>query len=95
MLFRSRNIHVAGYAQAVRMLAEGRLIEDARKYSGAVLVMCGSKDTVTPEDGCRKVAAAFANSSYETLPGLGHASYVESPRMVADAIDRFFAGGKP
>jgi pimeloyl-ACP methyl ester carboxylesterase len=86
-----RNIHIEGYAQAVRMLAEGRLIEDAAQYAGPVRVMCGTKDTVTPEEGCRQVAAAFAHGTYRSLPGLGHASYVESPPLVDGELSSFFS----
>jgi pimeloyl-ACP methyl ester carboxylesterase len=79
-----------GYEQAVQMLAAGDIAKDAARYSGPVLVVCGSADSVTPEEGCRRVAAAFPNAQYRTLPGLGHASYVESPQMVAQEITQFF-----
>jgi len=86
-------VDVAGYEQAVRMLAEGRLAEDAAHFaehsSAPLAVMCGSEDTVTPEEGCRKIAAACRGAEYRTLPGLGHAGYVESPRMVAVELDDF------
>lgn len=71
-------IHPEGYRQATRMLAHGHLMGDAAEYDGRVLVMGGSEDTVTPEAGCREVAAAFRNAEYRTLPGVGHASYVEN-----------------
>lgn len=83
-------VNPGGYEQAVRMLAEGRLADDAARYSaGPVSVMCGSEDTVTPEEGCRRIAAACRGAEYRSLPGLGHASYVESPRMVAAEMARF------
>lgn len=87
-------VDVRGYEQAVRMLAEGRLAEDAAKFASAsltapVAVMCGTEDTVTPEEGCRKIATACRGAVYRSLPGLGHASYVESPRSVAAEFARF------
>ena len=89
-------VDVKGYEQAVRMLAQGRLAEDAAKYAGAPLpgpvsVMCGTEDTVTPEDGCRRIAVACRGAEYRSLPGLGHAGYVENPRMVAAEIARFLS----
>jgi len=80
------HIHSEGYRQATRMLAHGHLIGDASKYEGPVLVMGGSEDTVTPEAGCREVAAAFRNAEYRTLPGVGHASYVENPCQFNDIL---------
>jgi pimeloyl-ACP methyl ester carboxylesterase len=87
-------VDIKGYEQAVRMLAQGRLAEDVVKYeasasSGPIAVMCGTEDTVTPEEGCRRIAAACRRALYRSLPGLGHASYVESPRAVAAEIARF------
>ncbi len=87
-------VDVKGYEQAVRMLARGRLAEDAAKYvgsppAGPVSVMCGTEDTVTPEEGCRRIAAACRGAEYRSLPGLGHAGYVENPSMVAAEIARF------
>ena len=72
-------LRVKGHEQGARMLSTGNLMADAKKYDGPVLVMCGSEDSVTPEDGCRKIANAYAEAEYHTLPGVGHASYVENP----------------
>jgi len=82
-------IHPEGYRQATRTLAHGHLIGDAADYEGPVLVMGGSEDTVTPEAGCRDVAAAFRNSEYSTLPGVGHASYVENGKQFNNSVLSF------
>jgi pimeloyl-ACP methyl ester carboxylesterase len=71
-----------GHAQAAQMLASGRLIEDVARYRGPLLVACGSADTVTPEPGCRAIAAAALQGEYRSLPGLGHACYAEDPLRV-------------
>ena len=71
-----------GHAQAAQMLASGRLIEDVARYRGPLLVACGSADTVTPEPGCRAIAAAALQGEYRSLPGLGHACYAEDPATV-------------
>lgn len=86
-------VNPKGYEQAVRMLADGRLAEDAAKFAAShsparLAVMCGSEDSVTPEEGCRRIAAA-CRAEYRSLAGLGHASYVESPHLVASEIARF------
>jgi pimeloyl-ACP methyl ester carboxylesterase len=92
-----RQVDPAGYTQAVHMLAGGTLAEDARRYEGPAIVMCGSADTVTPEEGCRRIAEALPRGQYRTLPGLGHASYVESPGTVARELAGFLnaAGARP
>jgi pimeloyl-ACP methyl ester carboxylesterase len=84
-----RNLRSDGYRQAAHLLSEGRIEEDAKHYRGPVLVLCGSADTITPERECRKVAAAFADAGYVSLPGLGHAAYVESPETVNGHIAAF------
>lgn len=84
-----RRIQPEGYRQAAYCLANGNLREDAPYCRGRVLVACGSADTVTPEPGCREIAAAFPNGAYRTLPGLGHASQIEGPAEVNEMISRF------
>jgi pimeloyl-ACP methyl ester carboxylesterase len=84
-----RQLDPAGHEQAARMLADGKLVEDAARYPGPTLVMCGSEDRITPEPGCRKIAEAFARGTYRSLPGLGHASYVEAPAVVNAALAEF------
>ena len=85
-------LRVDGHAQAAHMLNGANLISDANKYDGPTLVMCGSEDTVTPEEGCRRVAGAFLKAHYQTLQGVGHASYVEDPAQFDQAILSFVEG---
>jgi pimeloyl-ACP methyl ester carboxylesterase len=84
-----RRIRPEGYRQAAYCLAQGSLREDAPHYPGRVLVACGTADTVTPEAGCREIAARFPNSSYTSLPGLGHASPIEGSDEVNRMIGQF------
>ena len=72
-----RKLNPVGYAQAAHMLTNAHLLGDAPSYLGPVLVMCGNKDTITPEAQCRLVADAYSNSRYKTLLDVGHASYIE------------------
>jgi pimeloyl-ACP methyl ester carboxylesterase len=84
-----RRIRPDGYRQAAYCLASGNLREDAAHFSGAVRVACGSADTITPEAGCRDIAAAFPHGEYRSLPGLGHASQAEGPQLVNRLIQEF------
>lgn len=85
-----RRIRPQGYRQAAHCLANGNIRQDAPHFRGEVLVACGSADTVTPEAGCREIAAAFPRGAYRSLPGLGHASQAEGPEPV-NAMIRGFA----
>jgi pimeloyl-ACP methyl ester carboxylesterase len=85
-----RRIRRDGYRQAAYCLANGDLRRDAAFCTGRVLVACGSADSVTPEAGCREIAAAFPQGSYRSLAGLGHASQAEGPALV-NAMMREFA----
>lgn len=80
-----------GYRQALHCLAAGNLADDARRYGKKVLVACGSEDTVTPEPGCKKLAAAFPRGEYRSLPGVGHVPHMEAP----EEINRLIAGFVP
>ena len=85
-------LRIDGHEQAARMLADGNLIADASAYDRPVLVMCGSEDKITPEDGCRKIADAYAESSYRSLAGVGHASHIENPGQFNQAVLSFVEG---
>ena len=79
-----------GYDQAARMLASGRLLEDAAKIDVPTAVLVGSKDTITPPanvrrafDALRAIGAARVSRN---SPGAGHALCQERPAEVARAI---------
>lgn len=78
-----------GYRQAARLLCFGDIFGDLSDVAVPTLVLCGSADTVTPEEGCRKVAAAVQDAVYRSLTGLGHACYVEDPAVFNDALTGF------
>jgi pimeloyl-ACP methyl ester carboxylesterase len=78
-----------GYTQAVRMLGRSDIFADTGAIAVPTLVLCGSGDTVTPEEGCRRIAAAIPVARYETLPGPGHACYIEAPGSFDAATLRF------
>ena len=78
-----------GYAQAARMLHSSDIHEDAASISVPALVMCGSEDAVTPEDTNRRLAESIPGAAYQSLEGLGHASYVEGPEIFNAALTEF------
>lgn len=80
-----------GYAQAARTLANGRLVEDAGRYSGPVLVVAGSADSITPPASCERIARAFPRATYRLLDGPGHLSYLDAPATVNAIIAEFAA----
>jgi pimeloyl-ACP methyl ester carboxylesterase len=84
-------IHPAGYTQAARMLARGRLVEDAARYPGPVLVVAGAEDGITPPAGCERIARAFPHGEYRVLAGAAHLSYLDAPVVVSGIIGEFAA----
>jgi pimeloyl-ACP methyl ester carboxylesterase len=74
----------AGYAQAVEMLCR----DDIERYAGLdipVDVHVGAADAVTPPQDGRLIAERFG-ASFALIADAGHASPVEQPSRVADAI---------
>ena len=67
------------YRKAVYCLGQGNLALEARRFPKPVLVACGTEDIITPEAGCRAIAAAFPRAQYRSLPGLGHVPHIEDP----------------
>lgn len=84
-----RGLNPPGYRQAARLLCSGDIFADLAHIAAPALVLCGSADTVTPEEGCRKIAAAVRGAVYRSLPGLGHACYVEDPEAFNAAMREF------
>src|SRR5262245_33638410 len=91
MAWTQRRIRPPGYRQAIHCLTHGNLAVDARKFPKKVLVACGSEDTVTPEAGCKAVAAAFPRAEYRSLPGLGHVPHMEAPETVNALVRAFIS----
>ena len=79
----------AGYKQAARMMHSTDIYVDVRAVTVPTLVMCGSADLVTPEEIARSIASEIFGSEYQTLVGLGHASYVEDPEVFNTPLCEF------
>jgi pimeloyl-ACP methyl ester carboxylesterase len=82
-------LRVDGYCQAARMLHSSDIFDDIATIAVPAMVMCGSADTVTPEALNQRIAAAIPGAVYRSLPGLGHACYVENPALFNDALGEF------
>ena len=79
-----------GYDQATRLLAGGRLLDDAAKLDVPTAVLVGVHDRITPPVNARRLVDALRNSSqphaYREIPDAGHAVCQEQPAEVARAI---------
>lgn len=78
-----------GYAQAARMLASGRLLDDAERLMVPTDVIVGAQDLVTPQDGARRAHVALRGSAQGSLtivPGAGHAIYLQAAEAFAAAL---------
>jgi pimeloyl-ACP methyl ester carboxylesterase len=70
-----------GYRQATELLCG----DDIGRYAPAavpVACLCGEQDVITPPAACRAVAEEFG-VPLVLMPGCGHASPVEAPRLLA------------
>lgn len=76
-----------GYAQAAHMLAYDDLLDLAATVRAPVAVLCGEHDVVTPPMACEAAARALG-ASFELLPGVAHACYVEDPPAFNAALAR-------
>lgn len=78
-----------GYDQASRMLASGRLLEDACRLAVPTDVVVGEEDVVTPPEGARALHAAIpasARGALTEVPAAGHALYTQAPFAFARAL---------
>jgi pimeloyl-ACP methyl ester carboxylesterase len=82
-------VNSPGYDQASRMLASGRLLDDAARLAVPTDVIVGAQDIVTPPEGARQlhaaIPAAFRGRLVE-VPAAGHALYTQAPAAFAAAL---------
>lgn len=82
-------VSAPGYPQAARMLASGRLIDDAQRLQVPTDVIVGAEDVVTPPDSARRAHAALRDAwrgALTIVPGAGHALYQQAPAAFAAAL---------
>jgi pimeloyl-ACP methyl ester carboxylesterase len=89
VLWNLAQLHPEGYAQAARMLAYADIKPDVAAYPHALLVVCGTADTVTPEASCRAIAAAAPRGVYRAIAGAGHICYIEAPNRFGALVRKF------
>lgn len=75
-------VNVAGYTQAVHLLAQSDLLTDLRQWPGVLVLASGQADTITPPSGCQSVAIA-RQAPWHDLGNAGHACALEA----ADAVN--------
>jgi len=84
-----------GYDQAARLLAGGRLIDDAATIELPTAVLVGAQDRITPPASARRVfdalPAASSRNVYREIAGAGHALCQERPAEAARAIAEIVA----
>lgn len=82
-------VRMPGYGQAARMLASGRLLDDAERLAVPTDVIVGACDAVTPPDGAARAHAALredVRGSLTLVPDAGHALYQQAPDAFAAAL---------
>jgi pimeloyl-ACP methyl ester carboxylesterase len=82
------DIRRPGYDQAARLLAGGRLLEDAAKLVVPTTVVVGTQDRITPPANARRLFEALSGAAcaYREIAGAGHAVCQEEPAAIARAI---------
>jgi pimeloyl-ACP methyl ester carboxylesterase len=79
-----------GYDQAVRLLAVGRVLDDAAKLEVSAAILVGAQDRITPPANCRRAFEALPGGAvrhvYQEIPNAGHAVCQEQPATIARAI---------
>lgn len=82
-----REVSNPGYAQAVRMLSSGKLLQDCALLDTPLSVIVGVEDKITPLDNNGQVFAIAKNKTrhgFAAVPASGHALYQQAPQAVAD-----------
>lgn len=90
-------VHAAGYAQAARMLGQGRLLDNAARIAAPAAVIVGDRDAITPPERAGLLADALraragaAAARLVTIRSAGHAVCQEQPDAVIAALTDFFS----
>ena len=79
-----------GYDHAARLLAGGRLLDDAARLDVPTAVIVGAQDRITPPANARRLFDVLQGSAqprdFREIAGAGHAICQEQPAEIARAI---------
>jgi pimeloyl-ACP methyl ester carboxylesterase len=83
----AEGLHVAGYAQAARMLGAVDVPREIATVACPVRVVSGEQDRRTPPDtNAKKIAAAAPNATLQRVPNCGHLPHLEFPEIFNAAV---------
>jgi pimeloyl-ACP methyl ester carboxylesterase len=77
--------------------AAGQMVDRAdnrellRRLRHDVLILAGERDSVGAPERSAKLSEHIDGARLVTLPGVGHAPYLEAPRLFNEAVERFLA----
>ena len=93
----AEGLHVEGYAQAARMLAEVDVPREAAGVKCPATVVAGELDRRTPpETNAKRIAAALPGAALVMVPNCGHLPHLEHPeRFNALALEMLARAGQP
>ncbi len=80
-----------GFASLCRAFLAIDLTPELHRITCPTLVLVGEKDILKHEGFAAIIAKVIRGSTLEILPGLGHASVIERPDLVAGSIDAFLS----
>lgn len=72
-------------------LLDWHLLDDLGDVDVPVLVVCGSRDLITPLPLSRHLHARLGDSELFVVPGAGHMLMMERPELLADLVTDFAA----
>jgi pimeloyl-ACP methyl ester carboxylesterase len=55
-----------------------------------ILVICGKHDNYITNDTCDRMRVSLPKADFVVLEGSGHCSFLEEPKLSAQAISHFF-----
>ncbi|QUG74439.1 alpha/beta fold hydrolase [Erwinia sp. E602] len=86
-----RRLNVAGFLQAVSLLAQGDIHHWLAEIRLPVEVWCGDRDAITPPAGAQALAYRWG-VPFVTIPLAGHASYLDGAAFFNRQLLRLFTG---
>ena len=90
-----RDYLVAGVPRTIRTLLyafEDPMEEHLPQVTIPILVVCGARDPIVPQEWAERVHRLVPNSQFVTVQGAGHAVNFNSPDRLVSLIRLFLAG---